>query len=120
MTARYEVTIHRRTVDPYDESREWMDGDTREISAQPTVTLTYDADDADDYGSPVAWAIATLRPIEAFEPSVSPVPVTVGAHDWLEGCYCDPYTTEHHETTAYVAGAFTDVERAEIFREVTK
>lgn len=115
----FTVEISRRTVTYYDGHGEWMDGESTELADHGTSVEAYDEYDAEEYGSPVAWAIDRLRRTDACEPSVSPIPDTLPAHAWLSGTYDEPYTSDVQETTARVTGDFTDAQRAEIFRGVT-
>ena len=116
----YVIEISRQDIDPYTESGEWMDGDRRVLQDYPTETETYDADEAEFYGTPEEWAAERISRTDAYEPSSSPVGTELPAHAWLSGSYEDPYTTKITETSVRLTGDWTDRERAEIFRNVYK
>lgn len=116
----YTIEINRRITSPYSESGEWLDGDVRVISEQPTDTESYDPEwDYDNEGH-VWWAIHRLRPMESFESGMYPIPDEVREHAWLLGCYEHPYKSDHHETTVRLTGDWTPAERSDVFREVCK
>jgi hypothetical protein len=118
---RYNVDIHKRDIDPYDESGEWMDGLSRELRTYATDVNTYDDDYAEEYGSPVAWAIALIARTDATDPSVYPVPAEVPERVWLSGSYTDPHGTTETETSVYLTGdGWTPAERAEVFRACSR
>lgn len=112
----YDIEVHARWVSYHSESGQWLDGDSRLIRELPNETHTFDPDDTVDA---VTWASQYLRASESWEPSVWPVPSTVGEHTWLSACYEDPHTDEHLESTAYLTGDWTDEQRAEVFRRAT-
>lgn len=118
----YDVDIHKRDIDPYVETpgggRIWLDGDVREVRDHGTDTLTYDSDDAEEHGSPVAWATEVISKTDAYEPSQVPVPAEAPAHLWLSGSYADPYSTMQTETSVRLSGDWTPAERADVFRAV--
>lgn len=119
MSSSFEIHVSRRDVTPYDESGEWMDGDTRELWDYGTTIDVWSDDAYDGLDGPVAWAINRLRRLESFESSMHPIPDHVREHDWLLGYYCHPYDETHTETTAHLYGAWTPEQRAEVFRGVT-
>jgi hypothetical protein len=133
----HDIEISRRTIDPYDETGRWMDGDTREVCDHGTDTETYDP--AYDGPEPlpwwnvrryagaskreraarVAWAAERIGRTGAYEPSVYPVPAELSPHAWLSGAVDDSYTTEREEVSVRLTGDWSDAERAEVFRLVS-
>ena len=94
--------------------------DCPSVLGESTTVETFDPEwDRIDYGTPVAWAVATLRRLaEGFEPSVYPIPDELPEHAWLSGTYDHPlYGFE--ATSAFVYGV-TPRERAAIFRMLAR
>ncbi len=117
----YTVSIRRQDVSYRDEAGEWMDGDSRDLSASRTSIEEFDPGyDGDISGGPVDWAVDRIGQTDAYEPSQSPIGDTLGEHNWLSGSYEDPYLDKITETTVYVTGDFSDTDRAEIFKRVYK
>lgn len=133
----YEIEIYRRTIDPYSEEGEWMEGDSREVRDHGTDTEAYEPEfdgpeplpwysvrrylgaSKRESAARVAWAVERIKRTGAYEPSVSPVPAELSAHAWLSCSLPDNYTTEEDEVSVYVTGDWTDAQRAEIFRAVS-
>jgi hypothetical protein len=113
----YVIEVNHRMVTDYDaDTGEWLDGDAVKIDDWSEVEK-YDGYDAEEYGSPVAWAIARIGRA-SWEANISPIPERVPAWGWLFDLHGDPYGVEIEEVTVRVTGDFTDRERAEIFRAV--
>lgn len=100
----------------------WLDGDKRELEAPATETVTPDADDLEWHdGSVIVWAADHIwTKTDATEPSVSPVPDTLGEHEWLSGAHADPYEGDWRvtETTVRLTGDWTPEERAQVFDRI--
>ncbi|MFM9442569.1 hypothetical protein [Streptomyces acidiscabies] len=98
---------------------EWMDGDWRTVERPPTSRAVYDEVDAqtrdDDM---IAWAVDTILPTGAIEPSFCPVGTTVPGHTWLSGRYDDPDEGENRvtETSVRLADDWSPQQRADVFR----
>ena len=118
----YTLEITCRVVTYRDSEGAWMDGSNVELETPSTSTLVYDADDAEDHGSPVGWAVDALDRTDVVEASMWPIPDAVREHDWLSGSYQDPYRGESRvtETTARLTGDWTPEERAEVFRAAVR
>jgi len=96
-----------------------------------TETMEYDDDAAEEYGTPVAWAVAMLANervvatpgmagFPGLEPSGYPIGDTVREHEWLSGTAADNYTDEECEWTIYLKSpGWTEQQRAEVFRAAT-
>ena len=102
----------------------WLDGDKRELEAPATETITPDADDLEWHdGSVIVWAADHIwTKTDATEPSVSPVPDTLGEHEWLSGAHADPYEGDWRvtETTVRLTGDWTPEERAQVFDRIAR
>lgn len=110
---------------------DYCDGDRGDAIHENTTTETYadydaefdfDLDEGDAPKTPVQWAIATIRPLASFEPSVSPIPDALNAHAWL-GSSERQFTRDGEidtEISVRLEGNWTPKERAEVFRGVTR
>lgn len=110
-----------------DESETW----TTDPHRTERDAMEYDDDAAEEYGSPVAWAVATLRNERVvatpgmagfpdLQASGSPIPDEVSAHWWLAGTTPDNYTDEEYETSVYLeSDGWTGAQRSEVFRAVS-
>lgn len=112
----FSVEIRRQTVTYYGALGDWLGGDMVVLADHGVEVEAYDRWDAEDFGSPMAWAIDRIRRTDAREPSVSPVPDTLPEYAWLSGSYEEPGTGDVLETSARITGDFTAEQRAEIFR----
>lgn len=101
----YEIEIYRRTIDPYSEEGEWMEGDSREVRDHGTDTEAYEPEF--DGPEPLPW-YSVRRYLGAAERERA----------WLGGTYEDPYGRWTEETSVHLTGDWTPAERAEIFRAV--
>lgn len=119
----YDIEISRRTLTYRDDSGEWMDGGSVELSSEPTSVESYDPEDSEygrQYGkTPIEWAYDVIRRTDATEPSSYPIGLTAGPHEWLHGYYTDPYTGHETETTVRMLGDWSEHARADVFRAVT-
>lgn len=94
-------------------------------------TVDYDDDAAEEYGDPIAWAVAMLgnervvatpgmAGFPALNPSSSPVEDTAQPHEWLSGSAKDNYTDEECEWSVYLeSDGWTPEQRAEVFRRAS-
>jgi len=101
---------------------EWMDGDFREIEPPSTSRVEYDDFDADTWDDDViAWAIDTILPTGAIEPSLCPVGAAVPEHAWLSGQYDDPYAGNDRvtETSVRLTDDWSPQQRADVFHAVS-
>jgi hypothetical protein len=115
----YRVEVTRISYRPYNAAGEWLDGDREMLAEYGTDVCTYDADDAECFGSPIAWAFDRIERTDARQPSTSPVPKEVPEHAWLTGTYNHPYGSEIEETTIRLTGDWSDRDRAIVFRAIT-
>jgi len=115
----YAVEISRRDVSGNAEDGTPLDGDVREIRDYGTETEVYDTDDAEDYGSPVGWAVAVVGKTNAIHPSIDPVGSALSERAWLSGTYVHPYLDQREEISVYLTGDWTPAQRAEVFRAVS-
>lgn len=92
--------------------------------------MEYDDDAREEYGTPIAWALAMLNNERVvatpgmagfpdLEASGSPIPDGVEPHWWLSGITPDNYTNEECETSVRLTDDWTREERAEVFRGAT-
>lgn len=95
-------------------------------------SMEYDEEAADEYGTPVAWALAMLGNerivatpgmcgFPALEPSGSPIPDAIGPHWWLSGKAADNCTDEECEWSVYLTSpGWTPELRSEVFRRASR
>ena len=104
------------TVEVHRAMYEWIDQDNLKTLSESSTVETWDPEwDSLDYGTPIAWAVATIRRLaEGFEPSTYPIPDELDEREWLSGVYDHP-SHGFEVTSAYVYGV-TPRERAAIFR----
>ncbi len=110
-----------------DESETW----TTDPHRTDRQIMEYDDDAAEEYGTPVAWAVAMLdnecivatpgmAGFPALEPSGSPIGDRACVHEWLSGTASDNYTDEECEWSVYLeSDGWTEEQRAEVFRAAT-
>lgn len=114
----YNIEISRRIVTYRDDSGEWMDGSSVELSSEPTSVEFFDPTE-DFWATPHTWAVDVIGRTDATEPSSYPIGSTAGLHEWLSGTYTDPYTGHETETTVRLTGDWEEWQRADVFRAVT-
>jgi hypothetical protein len=120
----YEIEIIKRVVTYYGSDGAWLDGSHVELETPDTETLEYDAaEDAEEHGSPIGWAVDMLDRTDVVEASMWPITDQVQEHNWLHGTYADPYQgpgRHDTETTARLIGDWTPEERAQVFRAAVR
>lgn len=103
-----------------------LEGDVREIRDRRPSADQYDADYAEEHGSPVEWAIAYLN---NYYPTSSFPDLYVGDYsrggrraesEWLSGNETHPYRNEETEYTIYLRGDWSEEQRWEVFEKVGK
>ena len=103
-----------------DEQCRYMDGDVREIRDHGQSDYAYDSDDAEEHGTPVAWAISYLggQNFPDLHNGSSCHDGKRGEREWLSAN--DPHPYEEHETewSVYLRGDWTEEERFQIFAAV--
>lgn len=108
-----------------DEMCKSTDGDPREIGDWSTESHEYEPDDhAEDYGSPVEWAVSLLGnriPVAASFPDLYK---SGSAHngrrperDWLSGNDKHPYEDKYTEYSVYLRGDWTKEDRYQVFEK---
>ncbi|MET8983270.1 hypothetical protein ABZX85_47670 [Streptomyces sp. NPDC004539] len=131
MAYTIEITRHvvsyrtPQDVTPEGEScgGEWMDGDWRTIERPSTTRVEYDEIDAQTWdGDVIAWAVRTIGPTGASEPSFCPVGEAVPEHAWLSGRYDDPYRGDNRvtETSVRLTEDWSPQQRAAVFHAVSR
>jgi hypothetical protein len=113
----FQIMTHRQIVSYYDENGEWLDGDHRVISDLGYDVKTY-VPEPPDGPSHNGWAIAEIRRTDAREPNCWPIGNFLGEHAWLSGRYESPVNNEVWETSIRLVGAWTEADRAYVFRKV--
>lgn len=110
-----------------DESDTWLTDPHR----TEYESMEYDDEAAEEYGSPVAWAVAMLgnerivatpgmSGFPDLHPSGSPIGSEVTAHEWMGGTAAHNYTDEECEWSVYLeSDGWTRQQRAEVFRRAT-
>ncbi len=94
-----------------------LDGDVREIHDYGTSMDEYDSDDAEEHGSPVAWAVWHLTG-SAFPDLHNGGSCHDGRRserEWLSGSEPDPYRDQEMEYHVYLTGDWTPEERFAVF-----
>jgi hypothetical protein len=119
---RWKGTEHDDEDHQCESECTWMDGDRREIGFGSEGEYEPDAYDLEEYGSPVEWAVRTIR---KDYPDVVNAPQmlngTAQENQWIDGSYEDPYKGDLDvtETSIWLVGDWTETERAEVFRRAT-
>ncbi|QNP74991.1 hypothetical protein IAG44_39975 [Streptomyces roseirectus] len=97
---------------------EWLDGDFRTIEPPSTTHAVYDEYDAEWWdGDVAAWAVDTINPTGATQPSLCSVGDAVPERAWLSGRYDDPYEGDNRvtEMTVRLTGDWSPQQRADVF-----
>lgn len=109
-----------------DEMCKSTDGDPREVEDRGVESHEYDPEDhAEDYGSPVEWAVSLLGnhiPVAASFPDLHKSGSALGdrrpERDWLSGNDEHPYEDKYTEYSVYLRGDWTEEDRYQVFEKV--
>lgn len=113
----YDVEINKRTVTYRDDRGRWLEGNSVELSSEPTEVESFDPMD-DPWDTPHLWAVHLISTTDVNEASSWPIGGVVSEWEWLSGSYTDPYTGNETETTVRLTGDWDEYQRAAVFNAV--